>query len=214
MVETTAVRTVGAKSADLSPRDWLEAGQSLLRRGGLRALKLRPLAGELRVSTGSFYHHFSDFDVYQGRLAEYFAGAQVTELVDAICRADADPVGRIRLLAQVVRRRGMSRLSIAMRAWAESDPRAQAAVERHDEQVLGFLAACLQASGFTRHDAMVRGYALMTLGLSKVHAPELDRATLMEEMIALLCRPPTHTTATTAAEEERSCQRTATTTSS
>jgi AcrR family transcriptional regulator len=214
MVETTAVRTVGAKSADLSPRDWLEAGQSLLRRGGLRALKLRPLAGELRVSTGSFYHHFSDFDVYQGRLAEYFAGAQVTELVDAICRADADPVGRIRLLAQVVRRRGMSRLSIAMRAWAESDPRAQAAVERHDEQVLGFLAACLQASGFTRHDAMVRGYALMTLGLSKVHAPELDRATLMEEMIALLCHPPTHTTATTAAEEERSCQRTATTTSS
>lgn len=195
---------VSSRSADLSPRDWLEAGQSLLRRGGLRALKLRPLAGELRVSTGSFYHHFTDFDGYQGQLADYFAGAQIAELIDAIARAEADPVGRIRLLAHVVRRRGMSRLSIAMRAWAESDPRARDAVERHDEQVIGFLVACLQANRLDRHDAMVRAYALMTLGLSKVHAPELDRATLMEEMIALLCYPPTDTTAPTAAQE-RAC---------
>lgn len=191
---------------DLSPRDWLEAGQTLLRRGGLRALKLRPLASELHVSTGSFYHHFGDFDDYQGRLANYFAGAQIAELLNAISRAEADGVGRIRLLAELVRRRGMSRLSIAMRAWADSDARAQAAVERHDEQVLGFLIDCLRANGLGRHDAMVRAYALMTLGLSKVHAPELDRATLMEEMIVLLCYPATHTTAATAAEEERACQ--------
>jgi AcrR family transcriptional regulator len=197
----TSVPAASARPADLSPRDWLEAGQSLLRRGGLRALKLRPLAGELRVSTGSFYHHFTDFDDYQGRLAHYFAGAQIAELIDAIGRADADPISRIRLLAQTVRRRGMSRLSIAMRAWAESDPRARDAVERHDTQVLDFLVACLQANRLDRHDAMVRAYALMTLGLSKVHAPELDRTTLMEEMIALLCHPPTDTTVATTAQE-------------
>lgn len=159
------------RAPDLTQRDWLEAGQTLLRRGGLRALKLRPLADELGVSTGSFYHHFADFDAYQGRLAGYFAEAQVTELIEAIARAEADPVGRIRLLAQLVRRRGLSRLSIAMRAWAESDARARAAVERHDDLMLGFLTDCLVAAGFSRHDAGVRGYALMTLGLSKVHAP-------------------------------------------
>ena len=179
-----------SRPTDLNPHDWLEAGQSLLRRGGLRALKLRPLASELRVSTGSFYHHFEDFDDYQGLLADYFAGAQIAGLIDAITRAEADPIGRIRLLAQVVRRRGMSRLSIAMRAWAESDPRALTAVQRHDEQVLGFLADCMQAHGFDRHDAMVRAYALMTLGLSKVHAPELNLSTLMDEMIVLFCHPP------------------------
>ena len=177
------------RATDLSPRDWLEAGQSLLRRGGLRALKLRPLADELRVSTGSFYHHFTDFDAYQGRLATYFAEQQISDMVDAIRRAEMEPVARIRLLAQIVRRRGMSRLSIAMRAWAESDPRARAAVERHDEIVLGFLTDCLEANGFAHHDAMVRGYALISLGLSKIHAPELDLDTLMEDMIRLLCRP-------------------------
>lgn len=204
MVDAAASETRVARTADLSPRDWLEAGQSLLRRGGLRALKLRPIAAELRASTGSFYHHFADFDDYQGRLADYFAGDQIAELVDAIERAEAKPISRIRLLAEIVRRRGMSRLSIAMRAWADGDPRAQAAVERHDEQMLGFLTRCLSGVGFGRHDAMVRSYALMTLGLGKVHAPELDRATLMEEMIALLCHPD-NTTATPAADQERAC---------
>jgi AcrR family transcriptional regulator len=199
-----ASETRPARTSDLSPRDWLEAGQSLLRGGGLRALKLRPLAAALHVSTGSFYHHFSDFDDYQGRLADYFAGDQIAELIDAIERAETKPIGRIRLLAEIVRRRGMSRLSIAMRAWADGDPRVKAAVERHDEQMLGFLTRCLSAVGFGRHDAMVRSYALMTLGLGKVHAPELDRATLMEEMIALLCHPNT-TTAAAAADQERAC---------
>ena len=172
---------------DLTPRDWVEAGQTLLRRGGLKALKLRPLADELGVSTGSFYHHFADFDTYQGRLAAYFAQGQVVELIEAIGRSEADPVGRIRLLAQLVRRRGLSRLSIAMRAWAESDARAKTAVERHDDLMLGFLTDCLHAVGFARHDAAVRGYALMTLGLAKVHAPHLSPPELMEELIGILC---------------------------
>lgn len=177
------------RSSDLGQRDWLEAGQSLLRRGGLKALKLRPLARELKVSTGSFYHHFADFDAYQGRLATYFAEQQIGDMIAAIERAEAESVARIRLLAQVVRRRGMSRLSIAMRAWAESDPRAKAAVERHDDIVMGFLTRCLVANGFARDEAMVRGYALMTLGLSKVHAPDLDMTQLMDRMIRILCYP-------------------------
>jgi AcrR family transcriptional regulator len=178
-----------SRAPDLTPRDWLEAGQALLRQGGLRALKLRPLADELGVSTGSFYHHFADFDAYHGRLADYWAEGQVHELLEAIGRAEADPVGRIRLLAQLVRRRGLSRLSIAMRAWGESDPRAKAAVERHDRLMLGFLTDCLSSAGFDQDAAAVRGYALMTLGLSKVHAPHLSMPQLMEELIGILCVP-------------------------
>ncbi len=185
----TAPAPIAGRATDLTQRDWLEAGQSLRRRGGLRALKLRPLADELHVSTGSFYHHFTDFDAYQGRLATYFAEQQIGDMVSAIRRAEAEPVARIRLLAQIVRRRGMSRLSIAMRAWAESDPRAQASVERHDEIVLGFLTDCLEANGFSHHDAMVRSYGLISLGLSKINAPALDPETLMEDMIRILCYP-------------------------
>ena len=190
------------RGTDLTQRDWLETGQSLLRRGGLRALKLRPLAAELNVSTGSFYHQFTDFDAYQGQLADYFAGDHLASVLDTIMAAERNPVDRIRLLAEIVRRRGLFRLSIAMRAWAESDLRARVAVERSDAQVLGFLSCCLEANGLSSHQARVRGYALMTLGLGKVHAPDLDRPALMEELIALLCTP-TDATAATAGQEER-----------
>ncbi len=178
------------RGTDLTPRDWLEAGQSLLRRGGLRALKLRPLAEELRVSTGSFYHHFADFDAYQGQLASYFAGAQLTALIDALERATDDPIDRIRLLGQTVRRRGSSRIAVAMRAWAESDPRARRAVEQHDAMMLDFLARCLTTAGFEREDAEVRAYGLITLGLSKVHAPHLDMAQLFDRLLDIVCARP------------------------
>lgn len=178
--------TVAARSPDLTPRDWLEAGQSLLRRGGLRALKLRPLAEELKVSTGSFYHHFRDFDDYQGKLAAYFAEDQVSDLIAALGRATPDPIGRIRLLGQTVRRRGSSRIAVAMRAWAESDPRARSAVERHDELMLDFLASSLMQIGFSRSEAEIRAYGLITLGLSKVHAPHLDMATLFDSLLDIM----------------------------
>ena len=177
------------RAPDLTPTAWLEAGQTLLRRGGLRALKLRPLADELGVSTGSFYHHFSDFDFYQGCLAAYWAEGQVAELIDAVARAEPPGVARIRRLAQVVRRRGLSRLSIAMRAWADSDVRAKLAVERHDALMLGWLTECVEAAGVARGDAGPRAYALMTLGLAKVHAPHLSPPVLMETLIDLLCTP-------------------------
>lgn len=176
------------RGSDLTPTDWLEAGQSLLRRGGLRALKLRPLAEELRVSTGSFYHHFPDFDAYQGRLAHHFAETQVTDLIAALERATPEPIDRIRLLGQTVRRRGASRLAIAMRAWAESDPRARRAVERHDSLMLAFLTRCLMEAGFSQEDAEIRAYGLITLGLSKVHAPHLDMASLFDSLLAIMTR--------------------------
>ena len=178
------------RSPDLTPRDWLEAGQSLLRRGGLRALKLRPLAEELKVSTGSFYHHFRDFDDYQGKLAHFFAEEQISDLIAALERATPDPIARIRLLGETVRRRGSSRIGIAMRAWAESDQRARQAVERHDELLLDFLARSLMATGFSRPEAEIRAYGLITLGLSKVHAPHLDMTTLFDSLLDIMVAHP------------------------
>jgi AcrR family transcriptional regulator len=183
-------QTVVPRSPDLTPRDWLEAGQSLLRRGGLRALKLRPLAEELKVSTGSFYHHFRDFDDYQGKLAVYFAEDQVSDLIAALERATPDPIGRIRLLGQTVRRRGSSRIAVAMRAWAESDPRARTAVYRHDALMLDFLARNLMETGFSRAEAEVRAYGLITLGLSKVHAPHLDMGALFDSLLDIMVARP------------------------
>ena len=192
MVETLSSNGAGRADAwrqpDLTPRDWLEAGQALLKRGGLKALKLRPLADELRVSTGSFYHHFPDFDAYQGRLAAYFAEAQIADLLAAVSRAEAEPIGRIRLLSALTVRHRLARLSLAMRAWGESDARAKAAVDRHDDILLAFLTDQLVAAGFDRHEAALRGYALIAVGLGRIHAPSL-REGFVDDMLRLLTAP-------------------------
>ena len=189
MVESLSseARSGGSRQPDLTRRDWLDAGQSLLKRGGLKALKLRPLADELRVSTGSFYHHFPDFDAYQGRLAAYFAEAQIEGLIAAVSRSEADPIGRIRLLSALTVRHRLARLALAMRAWGESDPRAKAAVDRHDEVVLGFLTNCLVNAGFADHEASLRAYALIACGLGQIHAPDLRLGDLTGDLLRLLC---------------------------
>lgn len=189
MVSSAIARSAGARAPDLTPRCWLDAGQSLLQRGGLKALKLRPLAAELNVSTGSFYHHFADFAAYQNALADYFGGGQIEDLIAAVRRAEAEPLGRIRLLSELTLRRRLTRLALAMRAWGESDDRARIAVERHDMIVMAFLTECLMALGFDAHTAAVRGYALIAAGLVKIHAPQLTDGDLRADLLALLCTP-------------------------
>lgn len=178
------------RATDLGPNDWLEAGQTLLKQGGLRALKLRPLADVLAVSTGSFYHHFRDFDQYHAALADYFAGAQIDAMLVRLSASDLAPIARIRLFADWVRQNDMAELSLAMRAWAKSDARAAAAIFEHDDKVMGFIAAQLVMHGLDQEEAAVRAYALMSVGLGEIRVPaSLRRDRLRDRLMALLCAP-------------------------
>lgn len=185
---TVSVEDDVAPRADLAPRDWLEIGQALLKSGGLRALKLRSLAQAAGASTGSFYHHFKDFDGYHAALAQYFAEAQIDPLLASLTTSDLAPVERIRAFAEHVRDHDMSQLALAMRAWAKSDARAAAAIREHDDKVMAFLVEQLTAHGFDSVEAGIRGYALLAVGLSEVHPVEgLDRGVLRNGLLTLLC---------------------------
>lgn len=179
-----------ARATDLAPRDWLETGQKLLQYGGLRALKLRPLADLLGVSTGSFYHHFRDFEQYHAELAAYFAGAQIDELLTRLAGSELAPVVRIRALADWVRLNDRAELSLAMRAWAKSDDHAAAAILEHDDKVMEFIIAQLVESGLDREESAIRAYALMSVGLGEVHLPKgIRRDRLGARLLSLLCSP-------------------------
>ena len=105
---TVSVENAVEPRADLAPRDWLEIGQALLKSGGLRALKLRSLAQAAGASTGSFYHHFKDFDGYHAALASYFAEAQIDPLLASLTASDLAPVerrpARLDVIARIERR--------------------------------------------------------------------------------------------------------------
>lgn len=188
MSSTVTVEDIAAARVDLAPRDWLEIGLSSLKTGGLRALKLRGLAQALGASTGSFYHHFKDFDGYHAALAGYFVEAQIDPLIASLAASDLSPVDRIRAFADHVRDREMAQLALAMRAWAKSDARAAAAIREHDDKVMAFLVEQLSAHGFDPVEAGIRAYALLAIGLSQVHAAEgIERSVLRGGLLNLLC---------------------------
>src|SRR5690349_14704974 len=106
---------------------WLLAGQELLRRGGIAAVKLQALTDELGLTTGSFYHHFGGMAEYLDELARYYGAEQVEQNVDSI--TETDPRGRLRRLATISRDDRMAPLDAAMRDWAGSNALARAAVD-------------------------------------------------------------------------------------
>lgn len=181
------------KRVELTREAWLEAGQALLRDEGLRALRLRPLADALSISTGSFYHHFRDFDAFLEQLADYFGGEQVTTNLAAIRERAASPADRIRIAAEVAHVQELPRLAAAMRAWARSDARAQRAVETVDQTLLAFFSESLEAMGHTPRDALIRAFLLVSSATTDMAPPPAlgtDYAGLSADMLAIICGLP------------------------
>ena len=174
---------------DLTRGDWLLAGQAVLRDDGLRALKLRPLAAGLGVSTGSFYHHFNDFEDYLGQLAAAFGGDGLLASLEKVRADGATPIRRILLASDLALSQDLPRLAMAMRAWARSDTRAAAAGQRSDETLTAFFADCLEGMGHPPQMALARAYLLVASATADMPPPAglptgLDLRDLMLEVIA------------------------------
>lgn len=181
------------KRVDLTREAWLEAGQAMLRDDGLRALRLRPLAEALNISTGSFYHHFRDFDAYLEQLADYFGGEQLTSNLEAIKARATSPWERIVFAAEVAHGQNLVRVASAMRAWARSDERARRAVEVVDETLIAFFSEALEALGHSPRAALTRAYLLVSSATTDMEPPPPlrgDVGGLAADMLAIICAPP------------------------
>ncbi len=152
--------------ASVRGRDlWLTAGHELMRSGGVRAIKVRSLADELGLTTGSFYHHFSGMQDFFDQLAVHFASGQRAALDAA---EHTDPRRRLRLF---VGREGCDRarsLDIAMRDWAMTNQAAAAAVRAHDADILEFLERAFLDMGHHTDGARLRAHLLHAVSIARL----------------------------------------------
>lgn len=172
----------------LGALDWLQAGQALLREHGIPAVKLAALTRLLGVSTGSFYHHFIDFDQYLGALAEHYQIDRVMkDLNSAVRGRDRGPVARMRSLSRASVKAGTFELDTAMRAWAAIDPRARAALQRAESLVLDFITQAFCDLGFTRAEASLRARILLSANVSPLIAQgRISRAAFFRGSLRVL----------------------------
>ncbi len=147
--------------------DWVKAGQALLIRGGIEAVKLQALTSLLEVSTGSFYHHFKNLDEYLSALAKFYGSNQAQLPFDeARERVGDDPARVLRAATAIFGVGSMRQLNIAMRAWAHRDKRAHAAIRRYDEVLTNNLDKIFIALGYDEIAAKSR--TLVMMGLASV----------------------------------------------
>ena len=154
----------------LSRKDWILAGQDMLRKEGIAGLKLSALTAKLGVSTGSFYHHFADFEQYLGAVAEFFSADRVQGVIDQTMINNPDPVTRIRRLAKLSLEDHTFKLDAAMRIWATMDERAAVTVERSERLVLAFLARAFEDLGFSPAEAVLRARILLSVNIARASA--------------------------------------------
>jgi AcrR family transcriptional regulator len=175
-------------TAPLGRRDWLEAGQQLLRGSGVVGLKLHALAASLGISTGSFYHHFSDFDAYLVALAKYYSGEQLAANIATVMREATTPHERIVRASQLARETALPELIAAMRAWARRDERVAPEVAVLEQGLIDFLAECFVGLGFTREQSLARAFVMLSVAGGEVAPPDLgDKARFGRLIIDLVC---------------------------
>ncbi|MBV8410541.1 MAG: TetR/AcrR family transcriptional regulator [Alphaproteobacteria bacterium] len=161
-------KSAKAASGRLSRDDWIAAGQAVLCDVGIAGLRLSTLTRRLRVSTGSFYHHFIDMEDFLGALARHFSEADVQSILVRATTGAGGPLSRIRRLAAISLDSPIFRLDRAMRVWATSDARAAASLKASERLVLAFLTDAFAELGFARDDAALRAHLLLSANVALI----------------------------------------------
>lgn len=122
----------------LSREDWLVRGLALLTRLGPDHLKVDRLCTHLKVTKGSFYHHFNNREQYVDALLEYWQARNTRGIIEAVSHID-ELRQRSMTLGELARGADTGPEN-AIRAWARYDDRVTQRLEQVDRQRVDFLS--------------------------------------------------------------------------
>ena len=159
---------------------WLRAGLEALRKGGVGAVRVERLAGEVGVTKGSFYWHFRDRGALLDALLEFWSREMTDAEFERIGRLRGGLAARLVALAEDVLEKGMGRYDPAIRAWARNERKVAAAVAQVDRRRVRALSSLFEDEGFDPAEARTRARLFYTflLGEPQVRAPARESGEL------------------------------------
>lgn len=177
----------------LSREDWIAAARGILIQGGIDAVRVDTLARALKITRGSFYHHFkSRQELLDAVLADWRATA--TEHIIKNLRDTGDPPReQLRwLLSLPLHGRAASQaasVELAIRAWARRDRRVRQAMDEIDGHRLRFIQSLLEkippAKDTESRAHLIYAYQL-SLSMVRTGTDEARLANRQERIAALL----------------------------
>ena len=142
---------------------WIDAGWRALASEGPAGVRVEALARTLGLTKGSFYHHFAGRDALLEALLAEWRQVATEEVVARVGGAGA-PLAQLReLVHEALAPSPVEGLEAGIRAWATSDARARAVVERVDQRRIEFVVQLLRAAGLARAEARLRAQVLYRL---------------------------------------------------
>lgn len=169
----------------LTREDWVEAATLRLVKRSIDAVRVEPLADDLKVSRGSFYWHFRSRAELLDAILTTWQERQTRRIVERI-RQDRhlsaeQQLAKLRgLPARTKSTREAAALELAIRAWARRDNSARRVVEAVDAERIDFTQSLIAEAGAesaeSRYWALI-GYAY-TLGESLLRERMSDQEIL------------------------------------
>ena len=169
----------------LGKGDYFRSGMQLLAEGGINAVTIANVCARLRVTKGSFYHHFESGSAFHAELLANYEEEYAHRRIQAVNNI-ADPAARLHALLERAVERDHEAES-ALRAWSRTDPIAADVMHRVDAARTGYISAFLIAQGVSEEEAQVQadiGLALVagTQGISRIVDRRKLRAMLEEHV--------------------------------
>lgn len=180
------------RMANLSTTDWVTAAFAKLRDSGVDAVRIERLAKELGVSKGSFYWHFSGRDELLAAVLEGWRTRGTRDIIATVDDASSEPRERITALARAVYSFPQEDgFEVGVRAWAQVDARARAAVTEVDATRIAYVASLLEMTGNSPVEARLRAEAFYRTLLGEFlmrhyGTPPTDQAALDRTAVILL----------------------------
>ncbi|MBN9052008.1 MAG: TetR/AcrR family transcriptional regulator [Rhizobiales bacterium] len=170
------------KKRRLTREDWIEAATHRLVKRSIDAVRVEPLADDLKVSRGSFYWHFKSRSELLEAILTTWQERQTRRIVERIRQdrlmSPAEQLERLRKLPPRTKStREAAALELAIRAWARRDPLARRVVDAVDAERIDFTRSLIADTGADKNEAdywSMIGYAY-TLGESLLREGMTDK---------------------------------------
>lgn len=148
--------------ARVSAEQWTFAALRALGRGGPKAVRVEPLAKDLGVTKGSFYHHFKNRRALLNAAFAQWHRSATLQIIEAVDAGSQEPAGRLDALLHLAfgTTVDQEQVEAAIRAWAAQDGEVSAQLAQVDQQRLDYVVELLLVHGLPRSQAQDRAQLL------------------------------------------------------
>lgn len=135
----------------LTREDWVKAGLNKLAEAGIHEVRVEMLARELKISKGSFYHHFQDRKELLDSMMDYWEDYATRRIIHSI---EQDNSSLEQLLHMSINRD--KKIEIGIYAWAKHDPIVASRLVDIEEQRIHYISILYQKRGLALSEATDR----------------------------------------------------------